>query len=267
VQYACDAGVINVSITHNDNTGSIRYPGRYAETLAVGATNTVDSRAVPFCWGGGSNYGPEIDVVAPGDWIYGAAMGGGYNYWCGTSQAAPLVSGLVGLMRSIYPSLGREEARHLLRAAAEDGVGDVAEDKAGFDPYYGHGRVNMNRTLQATLSSISLRVEDAGSTRIYLESANPVATSYDFIRGDLGVFSESGTGVNVGSVVCLEDDSPDADTAGGNEDDGIPAPGTGYFYLGRFSVGPAPPFVGSGEYGGSSRNRDRAPSAGDCAGS
>jgi len=234
VRYAWEAGVPHISITHNDNTSAIRYPGRYAETITVGATNNIDQHAVPFCWGGGSNWGPEIDVVAPGDMIPGIAMGGGYSYWCGTSQAAPLVAGLGGLMMSVYPSIGREEMRHLLHAGAEDQVGLLPEDTVGFDHYYGWGRVNMEQTLLGTLASTTLRVEGKVATRPFLETANPLATSYDFIRGDLGALTEGRAGVATGSVTCLENDSPDGDTFG-NEDTSSPASGAAFFYLARFN--------------------------------
>lgn len=262
VQYAYDAGVIHVSITHNDNAGFVRYPGRYAETITVGATDDVDLRAAPFCYSAtsGSNYGPEIDFVAPGELILGVAMGGGYNFWCGTSQAAPLVAGLVGVMRTLYPSVGREEARHLISAGAEDGLGRPGEDTAGFDFYHGWGRVNMDRTLRATRSTVSLRVEGKANTRILFAEANPLASSYDFVRGQLESLSESAAGVNVGPVVCLVDDAVDPDTSG-SEDNAVPDPGSAFFYLARFNAAP-----GAGSYGGSSTNRDRAPSSGGCGG-
>jgi subtilisin family serine protease len=259
VLYAWNAGVPHISITHNDNTGEIRYPGRYAQTITVGATNDQDDRAVPFCWGGGSNWGPQIDVVAPGDWIPGVNMGGGYSYWCGTSQAAPHVAGLGGLMMSVYPSIGREEMRHLLQSGAEDQVGLPAEDTAGFDQYHGWGRVNMDRTLLGTLASMTLRVEGEATTRPLLATANPLATSYDFIRGDVGSLAESSAGVSTGAVICLENDSPDGDTLG-DEDTGSPAIGEAFFYLARFNS-----VAGAGQYGGSTLNRDRIPSSGDCA--
>lgn len=260
VEYAWDAGVIHVSITHNDNANIVRYPGRYPETLTVGATDDLDRRAAPFCYSAtsGSNYGPQIDVVAPGELILGAALGGGYNYWCGTSQAAPLVAGLVADLRTIDPSVGREEARFLVQAGAEDGVGRAAEDTAGFDVYHGWGRVNMDRTLRATRSAVSLRVDGKESTRIFLEEPNPLASSYDFIRGELAQLSESTAGVDLGFVWCIENDSPDPDTAG-DEDTVIPWPGEAFFYLARFRAAPGP-----GWYGGSSENRDRTPDFGGC---
>jgi len=245
VAYAYDAGAIQVAVTANDGIGSVVYPGAYTENLAIGATDDQDERA-SF-----SNWGPEIDVVAPGENIISADLDGAYLPWNGTSYSAPLVSGLIGIMRSLNPSLGREEARHLVRAGAEDGIGDPS-DTPGFDVYYGWGRVNAERTLTATESSISLRVEGKAATRVSFSGANTLAGSYDFIRGDLSALSESATGVNLGDVVCLENDSPDADTAGGNEDLGTPPPGAVFFYLARFNAD-----NGAGSYGGSSRNRDR----------
>jgi subtilisin family serine protease len=261
VKYAYDAGVIHVSITHNDNANHIRYPGAYDETIAVGGTDDRDQRADPFCYSNdsGSNYGPEIDVVAPGDGILGIAMGGGYNSWCGTSQAAPIVSGLVGIMQTIYPSIGREEARHLLHSGADDQVGRRKEDTPGFDIYHGWGRINMEKTVIGTENSINLWVEGKDSTRVFFETENPLADSYDFIRGDLSSLSESAAGVNLGTVLCLENDSPDPDTIGGNEDTEMPSVGEAFFYLGRFNS-----VAGAGQYGGSSQNRDRSSSIGGC---
>jgi subtilisin family serine protease len=261
VQYAYDAGVIHVSITHNDNAFNIRYPGRYAETITVGATDELDDRASPFCYSpvSGSNYGAQIDVVAPGELILGAAMNGGYNSWCGTSQAAPLVAGLVGIMKTITPSLGREEARHLLRSGAEDQVGRLTEDVAGFDIYHGWGRVNMQRTLQATEASTTMLVDGSAATLLHFGTANALANNYDFIRGDLSALSETAGGVTLGPVVCIEDDSPDSETAG-NEDTDVPAVGAGFFYAARFGADP-----GASSYGGSSSSRDREASTGNCA--
>lgn len=261
VRYAYDAGVVVVSVTRNDNSNFVSYPGAYPETIAVGATDELDRRADPFCYSAtsGSNFGSQIDVVAPGELIIGAAMGGGYNYWCGTSQAAPLVAGLVALVRDVHPSVGREEIRHLIRSGADDQVGTALEDVAGFDVYHGWGRVNMARTLDGAAASPTLLVEGINATRPHLATSNPLAVSYDFVRGDLSALVESDSGVDLGTVVCLEAASVDADTQG-NEDTSTPPPGEGVFYVSRINSS-----AGQGSYGGSSHNRDRTPSAADCA--
>lgn len=59
IKYAYDNDVVVVCAAGNDN-GSLRYPAKYPETIAVGAVRLDKERA----WY--SNYGPELDVVAPG---------------------------------------------------------------------------------------------------------------------------------------------------------------------------------------------------------
>jgi len=254
VGYAADTGAMMITAGGNDNVPALGYPSEHAETMTTGATNDEDWRDYPMCGNPtlGSNYHPFLDFVAPGENIFTARMGGGYGPNCGTSFAAPLVAGVLGVMRSMNPSLGREEARHILQSAADDEVGNPLEDTPGFDVYHGWGRINMHTTLEAVQSSLSLRVEGRTATRLFLDTVNPVAASYDFVRGDLSALSEGTIAVDLGLLSCLENDSADADTAGGNEDTETPLPGEGFFYLARFNGAP-----GAGSYGGSSANRDR----------
>jgi hypothetical protein len=254
VGYAAAAGVVLTTSAGNDALPGIPYPAHYVETIAVGGTDHDDHWSSPMCGQAGyeSRTGPELDVVAPAEYIPVADLGGGYRSdLCGTSYAAPTVAGLVGIMESVNPSIGREEARHLVRSGADDQVGDPAEDIAGFDAYHGWGRVNMHRTLQGTEAGTTLRVEGKTATRVYFETTSAIADSWDFARGDLTALREDWMGVDLGPLTCLEDDSPDADTLG-YEDTETPAPGEGYFYVARFNASP-----GAGSYGGSSRNRDR----------
>jgi subtilisin family serine protease len=67
-------------------------------TIIVGATTQSDTRA-SF-----SNYGPAVDVMAPGVSILSTVREGAYGYKSGTSMAAPIVSGLLGLLWSVSPT-------------------------------------------------------------------------------------------------------------------------------------------------------------------
>ncbi len=133
-------GVIFVTIAHNDGTNAIRFPGNLPLCITVGATDRNDVRA------GFSNYGPEIDLVAPGVGITSVSRSGTLATWSGTSFAAPQVAGVCSLLAAVRPGLTQSEARALLRAGADDQVGDAA-DTPGFDPYYGWGRLNAGNTL------------------------------------------------------------------------------------------------------------------------
>jgi thermitase len=70
VDYAHGLGALVCVAMMNANSTTPYYPANYTNPIAVGATNNLDWRAVPFCWGGGSSYGAHIELVAPGDWIY-----------------------------------------------------------------------------------------------------------------------------------------------------------------------------------------------------
>ncbi len=147
VDYAHDRGAILVACMMNENSSTPFYPAAYASTIAVGATDSNDYRASPFDWGGGSNYGSHIDVVAPGNLIYSTGLNDGYLYGSGTSMAAPQVSALAALILSVAPNLSNEDVRQVIRQTARDGVGRPGEDLPGWDPYMGYGRIDAARAL------------------------------------------------------------------------------------------------------------------------
>jgi hypothetical protein len=245
VGYAADAGSV-ITAAAGNSPGVLRYPAGYRETIALGGTDH-DDRLCSF-----SARGEAIDLVAPAEVILSTQMNGEYkDDWTGTSCAAPHAAGVVGLIATVNPSLGREEARHLLHAGADDEVGDPVQDTPGFDTYHGWGRLNADRSVRGALSNVSLRVEGKSATRIHLDTSSPGAESYDFVRGDLASLREEPTGVDVGDVVCLENDSPDPDLAG-DEDTATPSPGSAFFYLARANHAAT-----TASYGGSSRHRDR----------
>ncbi len=135
------------------------YPARLSPTirgfLAVGASNEWDQRKSKTSLDGeswwGSNYGPEVDVVAPGVHIYttdimGAAGYGGGNYipnFNGTSSATPHVAGLMALILSVDPELRSWEVEDIIKLTADD----IAP--GGRDQQTGFGRINARRALEA----------------------------------------------------------------------------------------------------------------------
>jgi thermitase len=162
VDYANGLGALVCVAMMNANSSTPYYPVNYTNTIAVGATNSSDRRAVPFCWGGGSSYGSHIELVAPGDLIYSTLWNDTYGYFCGTSQATPQVSAAAALVWAVYPSLTNAMVRSLLLSNADDQVGDPLEDTPGFDIYYGYGRLNLDRTLSA---ATALAVEPGAPAR------------------------------------------------------------------------------------------------------
>lgn len=136
VNYAYfERGVIIVAASGN-NAGGVSYPAKHAPVIAVGATDHDDDRAA-F-----SNFGDELDVVAPGVDIFSTILNDGYYAFSGTSMASPHVAGVVGLLLAQRPDLSPGQVREILRQSADD-LGE-----SGFDVYYGYGRVNAYQALQ-----------------------------------------------------------------------------------------------------------------------
>lgn len=138
VIYAYNAGCVVVAATGNNN-GPVLYPAKYAEAFAVASTDSTDQRySDPF---NGSNYGPEVDIAAPGVNIYSTYRGSGYIYMTGTSMATPHVAGLAALIWSEYPSYTNDQVEGRIEMTALDLGAN------GWDQYYGHGRIDAHAAL------------------------------------------------------------------------------------------------------------------------
>ncbi|MSR70045.1 MAG: hypothetical protein EXS17_06850 [Phycisphaerales bacterium] len=130
VQYAAAQGVPMIAATGNSNA-AVAWPAKWQETIAVAASNRFDVR-----WTN-SNFGPEVDVTAPGESVYSLGLLSGYGTRTGTSMATPHVAGTVALMLAMYPTMSATSIRTTLMATARD-IGTV-----GFDNYTGSGVINV----------------------------------------------------------------------------------------------------------------------------
>lgn len=172
IDYAYDNGVTVVACMMNYNNNVTYYPAGFLNTIAVGSTDANDQRSAPFFWdpASGSNYGLHIDVVAPGNYIYGLRYNSDTNYnsyWGGTSQATPLVSGLSALLLAQNNSRTPDDIREIIQNTAEDQIGAVSEDVMGFDPYYGYGRLNAYNALNYSTTGLGSSLENKITLRVY----------------------------------------------------------------------------------------------------
>jgi thermitase len=171
--------------TGNGDMLGVIYPARLSPTirgfLAVGASNEWDQRKSKTSLDGetwwGSNFGPEVDVVAPGVHIYttditGAAGYGGGNYipsFNGTSSATPHVAGVMALILSVDPGLRSWEVEDIIKLTADD----IAP--GGRDQQTGFGRINARRALEAASRiwySITIGLEFLGAGKECFMRAN-----------------------------------------------------------------------------------------------
>ena len=141
LDYAHDTMGVFINNASGNDTAAVGYPATHPDVMAVGSTDHNDDRA------GTSNFGPELEIVAPGVTILSTIRGDAYDYMSGTSMASPHVAGTAALMLSVAPAATNEEVRTCLQNTAEDQVGNPAQDTFGPDDYYGFGRLNAADAL------------------------------------------------------------------------------------------------------------------------
>jgi type VII secretion-associated serine protease mycosin len=121
------------AVGNRDDQGPVpSFPASYDGVLGVGSIDIDGVRAQ------GSQVGPYVDLVAPGEDVVGASRVAGHHYWAGTSFAAPFVSGVAALVRAAHPELTAQEVADRLVATADPAPGgkDSLEYGAGVvDPY------------------------------------------------------------------------------------------------------------------------------------
>ncbi|POM26810.1 Intracellular serine protease [Actinomadura rubteroloni] len=114
----------------------LMYPGGYPGVITVGAVDRTGS-ITTF-----SNPKTPVTVIAPGKDIITASADGRYIAKDGTSFAAPIVAGVVALIRQAYPDLTPVQIKNRLERTADGGKG------AGS----GAGMVNPYEAVTAVLS-------------------------------------------------------------------------------------------------------------------
>lgn len=134
VKYAWNKGVVLVAAAGNYGATPLLYPAQLSQVIAVGAT---DGNNIKTSW---SNYGSELDVMAPGVSINTTNKSGSYSNWSGTSFSVPQVSGLAALMLSLKPFTNQQVYNFITQTAVDLG-------SAGKDDNYGYGLINGGAAL------------------------------------------------------------------------------------------------------------------------
>eukprot|EP00873_Tetraselmis_striata_P028308 jgi/Tetstr1/448572/TSEL_035821.t1 len=81
--------------------------------------------------GKGSNWGPAVDISAPGEKILSTLLGGAHGYMTGTSMAVPFVAGTAALLLAADPSLRPSDLKRLLMDGAVDTPGLAGKVQSG----------------------------------------------------------------------------------------------------------------------------------------
>ena len=164
--YAFESDVVIVAASGNREaqsyaTAPATIPGVLSVT-AVDKAGNVNSSA-----GAG---GIGVAVAAPGIDMLGSFPGGEIETWEGSSAAAPIVTGLVALMRQADPAASANDIIQRVISTAVD-LGDP-----GFDGIYGYGLIDPIAAVDSSAESDS---NPLGSLAQWVELYRPAQASDD----------------------------------------------------------------------------------------
>lgn len=166
VAYAIGKGVTVVASSGDDGTAGLTYPAAYPDVLAVGATGYDNGRAEY------SNYGPDLDLVAPGgsletdgnhddlddgvvqQSLYELSTSFCFCFREGTSSAAAHVSGVAALAVASGRAKSPAQVRDLLVSSAADLGPKGRDDEYGAGLVQATGALGMARLAGETVPTV-----------------------------------------------------------------------------------------------------------------
>ena len=101
---------------------STGYPASYDNCISVCAIGCS------YSWGNWATYHPTVDLAAPGESIYSAIMGSGYESWDGSSMASPNAASAIGLLSAYHPDWNNIQLRDRIEESADRRIYEVNPD-------------------------------------------------------------------------------------------------------------------------------------------
>jgi subtilisin family serine protease len=136
IAYAHRKGAVVVAAAGNAGSFRRTFPAAYPGVISVAATNRFDRL---YSW---SNRGSWVTLAAPGC-AYSGKPRARWGWLCGTSLSAPIVSGTLGLMKSVGPRLSRARLTSMLTA-----------NTASARVSTGSGRLDAYRAMRSVLAVV-----------------------------------------------------------------------------------------------------------------
>jgi hypothetical protein len=163
LRYALEHDVLVVSATGNfrknlQNEPSFPASYRLPNLISVSASGNTDLASL-F-----TNFGPEVDIFAPGESIVSTSLRSAYATRSGTSQACPLVAAVAAELRFRFPSFTAAEIKKRIVDAGDQLQGLVGFSKNGVRLNYrnalsGHSGIRLDATPEHELRRLSYQLE------------------------------------------------------------------------------------------------------------
>lgn len=138
--------MILVAAAGNSKGYTNQYPAAYNNVISVSSVDINENFSSDF-----SNYGPTIELAAPGSNILSTSITYNpntriitniYSIYSGTSMSTPHVSGIIAILWSYYPTCTPTQIRYALAITAKD------KGTVGCDDYYGYGIPQLYNAYQ-----------------------------------------------------------------------------------------------------------------------
>lgn len=144
--YAFEHDVVVVAAAGNRGSGTteVGAPATIPGVLTVGGVDRNGTASFDA-----SSQGITISVCAPSERLVGVNPGGGYVQWEGTSGAAPIVAGMVALVRAAHPGLDAGNVINRITKTAKAVTSDVPS------PIYGYGLMDAAAAVTASVAPVS----------------------------------------------------------------------------------------------------------------
>lgn len=161
-------GCIVVVAAGNDGESTdpnINFPANsyVSDVIAVGAANQNNEKYNL------SNYGEELDVVAPGTQILTTMEGNRMIFKDGTSYATPFVSGLASLILSLNPCLTSTEVKKIICESSQKISSTpyaTVKEYGTWNKYFGYGLIDVEAALNSVLNN-NYQNETESGTKLY----------------------------------------------------------------------------------------------------
>ncbi len=219
-----DAGVTAVVAAGNDSSSAqLRLPSAYPEAITVSALADFDGKPgghgnqSDICpwysvdsddtFANFSNYGPPVDLIAPGKCILSTYLHNIYAWMSGTSMAAPEVAGAAALVYANFPGANPELVRQALLAATTLDWKTSTDPDGHPDPLLDVSKLGPlpDLAIQATVPSAVLERRGVLAVPIALDRTNGLTDAVDLHASGLppGVTAELSPSSTTGDSAML----------------------------------------------------------------
>jgi subtilisin family serine protease len=192
------AGITVVAAAANEHSSASGYvPAAYNEVITVSALADTDGKPGGLggrrCYSFGgydvddtfadfSNYGSDVDLIAPGKCIWSTILGSTYGYMSGTSMATPHVTGAVALYKASRPLATPGEVREALRYLGNLGWRYWTDPDSFHEPLLDVSRVATLGTFSLSTGGSTVKISSHGGSAVVPVTVSRSSSFFERVR-------------------------------------------------------------------------------------